>query len=341
MPGGATKGISVYINSVMWRFRAFANLLSGDPNTMGIQFSIVRYIVVALVGATLACCGAVYQGAFRNPIASPTTLGVTTGGSAAGTIYIIFFYKVAETGADISGLYGGMSVFQKYVESFVILLGCFIGVFLIISIATAVGRGKVSTIALLLSGSIFSSFIGATTGLLSYNLMVYSQGDPRVDMLRTMMMGSFNNVMTWGQLAIIGIPLAICLSIVFLGRNRLNLLAFGEDEAKTMGLRVGLFRNSMVAVCTLMTAVCISFCGQIGFVGLIVPHIARLIVGPDCKGLIPASMLMGSALLLLAYDIAIAVGYSVNMNVVTSLLGGVVFLVFLIITRRTKNADWV
>lgn len=339
VPSGGTNSVSTYISSIMSRFEAFGSLITGGTNTQGIQFSIVRYLVITLVGAALACCGAVYQGAFRNPIASPTTLGVSAGGSAAGTIYILYFLNIVEE-FDFSGAFAGLGFLQRYTQSFVILVGCFVGVFLIIGIATLAGKGKVSTIALLLSGSIFGSLLTSVTGLMSYKLMVYSPEDPRVDLIRTVMLGTFNNAITWEHLFTIGIPILICLAFCFISRARINLLAFGEDEAKSMGLRVGFFRNGIVAVCTIMTAVCISFCGQIGFVGLIVPHIVRRIVGPDFQGLVPASMMAGSLLLLLSYDIAIAIGYSVNMNVVTSVTGGVVFLLFLIATRRKKNADW-
>ena len=124
-------------------------------------------------------------------------------------------------------------------------------------------------------------------------------------------------------------------------RSTLNVLVFGEDEARTMGLRVDLTRNLMVGVCTVLTAFMIAFCGTIGFIGFIVPHMARRITGPDFRWLLPASAMTGAITMMIVYYVATAVNYAENINFMTSLIGGPAFLIVMLRSRRRNNAGWI
>jgi iron complex transport system permease protein len=294
-----------------------------------------------VVGAALAISGSVYQGAFRNALASPTTLGVETGGVLGGMIYILLIQDNSViTGMTVLEITSGRSFFETYALAFFILIGCFAMVFIVSGCARILGRGKFSTLGLILSGVVFAGGVGEILGLIQYAMLQEDMYDPRVYALRLMMMGTFGKALTSAHLAMIGIPVASGITVILLMRGRLNLLVFGEDEAKSMGVNVRLIRFVTVGIVTALTAVVISFCGMIGFIGFIVPHMTRRLVGPDLRYLLPASALVGALVMMVIYQIATTVGWASNINLMTSLVGGGIFFVMVIIMRRRSHADW-
>lgn len=318
-------------------------LAFGGNGMLETQYILFRYGTVALVGAALAVSGAVYQGSFRNALASPTTLGVQSGGVLGGTLYVMFFATYSEGIKHTSQIHEelqAMNLFERNARGFAILGGCLVGVFLIITISRIVGRGKISSIALILSGSVFGSLISGMIGLVQYYLLLHDPYGTRTYALRFLMLGTFDNVISFEDFLIVGISLAAGIAAIIGMRNRLNLLVFGEEEARSMGIRVELTRNVMVGIVTVLTAVVISFCGQIGFVGFIVPHLARRFVGPDFRYLIPGSALLGAICMMVVYYIATLVGYSSNINFVTSFVGGSIFLIMIARFRNRRYADW-
>lgn len=319
-------------------------LAFGGDGNLDTQYTLFRYAAVALTGAALAVCGAVYQGSFKNALASPTTLGVQSGGVLGGTVYVMFFaaYSAEEitTARQVHEELQNMNILQRYAQGFSVLLGCFIGVVFIVTISKIVGRGKLSSIALILSGSVFGSLISGSLGLVQYWLLLHDPYGTRTYELRFMMLGTFDRIASLESLLIMAIPLLIGIAVILFMRSRLNLLVFGEDEARSMGIKVELTRNIMIGIVTILTAVVISFCGQIGFVGFIVPHMARRFVGPDFRYLVPASALLGAICMTGVYYIAMLVGYASNINFVTSLVGGLAFLIMIMIFRNRRYADW-
>lgn len=318
-------------------------LALGGNGHLDTQYILFRYIAVALVGATLAVCGAVYQGAFKNALASPSTLGVQSGGVLGGTIYIMFFATYStetKTASQIHEELQNMSLFERNAQGFAILAGCFLGVIFIVTISKIVGRGKVSSIALILSGTVFGSLISGSVELIQYWLLLHDAYGARTYELRFMMLGTFDNIISLESLLLLAIPALIGITAIMLMRSRLNLLVFGEDEARSMGIRVELTRNIMIAIVTALTALVLSFCGQIGFVGFIIPHLARRFVGPDFRYLVPGSALLGAVCMTLVYYIANVVGYVSNINFITSLVGGSIFLIMIIRFRNKRYADW-
>ncbi|MBQ9014640.1 MAG: iron ABC transporter permease [Firmicutes bacterium] len=320
----------------------FSRMLSADsPDYMDLV--VCRFAAVSLVGAALASSGAVYQGALRNGLASPTTLGVQTGGVLGGTVYVVFFMVDNTSGKDYAQIIAqrqAMNLLQRYEEAFFIIGGALLAVAFVVTVARIAGRGKISSLALILTGMMFSGTVGGAIGLVRYWLMLTDTYGTKTYELRFMMMGTFSRVYTPEHLLLVGAPVAVGLLIIMLMRNRLNLLVFGEDEARIMGLRVDLTRNVMVAVVTILTAIVIAFCGMIGFIGFIVPHMARRITGPDFRWLLPGSAMLGAITMLVIYYIATAVNYADNINFMTSLIGGTGFLIMMIRARRKSNADW-
>ena len=318
-------------------------LALGGNGYLSTQYTLFRYIAVALVGAALSVCGAVYQGAFKNALASPTTLGVQSGCVLGGTIYVMFFASFSTettTAAQVHQELENMNIFERNAQSMAILIGCFAGVTAIVAISRIVGRGKISSIALILCGSVFGSFITGGVELMQYYLLLHDPYGDRTYALRFLMLGTFDRVISLEDLMLVAIPVLLAITAVMLMRSRLNLLVFGEDEARSMGIRVELTRNLMVGIVTFLTAIVISFCGQIGFVGFIIPHLARRFVGPDFRYLVPGSALLGAVCMMTVYYIATVIGYSSNINFVTSLVGGTIFLIMIIRFRNKRYADW-
>ncbi|MBC6679394.1 FecCD family ABC transporter permease [Zhenpiania hominis] len=331
-----------YVNQTKANIEELGNWLGGDTHSW-MKYIVYRYLIVALVGAALAVSGTVYQGSFRNALASPTTLGVQTGGVLGGSIYILFFMKegpAITTYLEVHEQLQQMNLLERYAQSFFILAGCLGTVALIVSLSKLAGRGKLSSLALILCGSVFSSVIGGVLELVQYYMLLRHTDDTKTTALRYMMMGTFDNTFTLEHLAMVGIPILAGITAMMVLRGKLNLLVFGEDEARSMGMRVEFTRNLMVGIVTALTAIVISFCGMIGFVGFIVPHMTRRITGSDFRYLMPASALMGALCMTIVYHVAGIVGYTSNINVMTSVVGGAIFLAMLIRFRSGRNADW-
>lgn len=340
---GNNLSLAWYLQIVSRKVQDFSNFILGRGATNGIHFVIFRHLIIALVGAALASCGAVYQGSFRNAMTSPSTLGVQAGGLLGGVLYIYFFIDGSSINikySELQAAYQEMDVFHRNMQGICILAGCFVGIALVVSISKMANREKLSTLPLILTGFVFSSLVNSVVGLMQYYIILTNPGDLRSNAMRSLMMGTFDNILTLEHLLLVGIPILICLLVLLSLRGKINVLVFGDDEALSMGMRVGLFRNILVTVCTIMVAVTISFCGQIGFIGLIIPHISRLLVGPDYRVLLPASMLLGGIVMLLVYSFAVSVGYGSNINLATSLISGTLFIIFLVTYRRKRNADW-
>lgn len=327
------------------RLSDLGRFFTGGGAVNAVDYVFYTYLIVALVGAALAACGAMYQGVFRNPMASPTLLGVQSGGMLAATLYVLLCMSeeavyVVHTQAEYVAIFSDMSTAQRNARQLWVFLGCFLGAALVVGVSRRAGRGKLSTVVLFLMGSVLSSLVNMAVSLVQYYLTLHDATTSRVLAIQSVSMGTFNGAYTLEHLLLTGIPILTGLAVLFLLSPRLNLLMFGEDEARAMGLRVDAFRMAVFAVGVLLSGVVLAFCGQIGFVGLIVPHLSRRLAGSDYRRLSPASALLGAIVMVLVYDAAYFTGFTSSINLITSLAGGVVFLVFLLGYRRRRNADW-
>lgn len=317
--------------------------IGGDPASLIYSYTVYRYLIVAVTGAALAVSGAVYQGVFRNALASPTTLGVQSGGVLGGTVYIMLFVSSADTIMSYEELHDmaqQMTIFDRYGKSFAVILGCLAGVLFITKVSRMTGKGKMSSVTLILSGFVLGSVISSGVGLYEYYMLMAHTFDEKTYLIRYLMMGSYTDTYTLAQLLLIGVPILIGIGLLIAMRNQLNILVFSEDEARTMGIPVKRLQNTSIVIVTVMTAVVISFCGMIGFIGFITPHMARRLTGPDIRFLIPSSALVGSIVMVIVYYTASMFEISDNINFMTSLLGGGIFLLMTVSLRRRHNADW-
>lgn len=325
----------------------FYDFLTGRGAADGMDARFYQFIVIAVTGAALASCGAIFQGAFKNMFAGPSSMGVMSGGTLGCTIYVMFFYTEAATGTVISASEAieemhAQSFFERWEPQLFVLAGCFLGVLFVLGIATIAGKGKVSASAMIVSGMVFSSVVSNVAMIIQYAILLQNSEDSRIEMIRDLMMGSFDGVGSPTVLKMLGIPLGVCMVVLLLLSGRLNLLSLGEEEAVTMGVNVKRYRNIMVLIGTVITGFVVAFCGHVGFIGFMVPLVARRIAGPDMKKLLPTSMLTGAILMTLIFDVAYFAGLTDSMNVITSTIGCVVMVVTLLRRKKGggKDAAW-
>lgn len=317
--------------SVKGRFQQLYGFLFGLNSRF--ESTFCQYLAAMLVGSALASTGAVFQGSFKNVLAGPSTMGVISGGSLGCLVYLLFFYP-AETAsgyytADREALYS-RSFFDIYGQQIFILLGCVLGVALVVAVATVAGRGRLSSSAMILSGTVFSALVGNISMVIQYSMILANPADQRIELVQELMMGSFAAVTNFPAILMLGIPILLCELLLLLIRNRLNALSLGEDEAAALGVNVQLYRKLMIAVGTVLTASVVSFCGHIGFLGFMIPLIGRKLAGPDMRRLLPVSMLLGAILMVLVFDLAYMCGMTDSMNLFTSCIGGLVMITVLL-----------
>ena len=287
--------------------------LTVSPTVSSIVFDVrlPRIIAAILVGAGLSIAGATLQGLFKNPLVSPDLLGVSNG---------------AGFGAALAILLSAGNLF--------IQLGAFVFGLISVSITYIISKSYKAggTLVLVLSGIAVSAFFNALISGTKYLADPYDKLPEIVFWL----MGSLSKVSN-SQLFMILIPLVIGLVIILLLRWHLNLLSMGDEEAQSLGLNPNRLRLIIIFACTLVTSASVSISGIIGWVGLVVPHITRMIVGPDHKILLPASLSIGASFLLLIDTISRTVlTIEIPLGILTALIGVPIFLYLL----RKGYSQW-
>lgn len=298
-----------------------------DPETaLGARDRIIVYDIrlprVAmgiLIGAALAVSGAVMQGLFRNPLADPGIVGVSAG-AALGAITVI----VLGSGAVLGPYLGLMGVYALPVAAF---LGGLANTLILYRVATRRGRTSVAT--MLLAGIALAALSGALSGVL-----IFVADDRQLRDLTFWGLGSLAGA-TWGRIAAAGpIILLALLAAPFLARA-LNALALGEATAHHLGVPVQRFKNIAIMAVAGATGAAVAMSGGIGFVGIVVPHLLRLLIGPDHRYLLPASALLGASLLLLADAVSrtVVAPAELPIGIVTAAVGAPFFL-WILLRRR-------
>lgn len=274
------------------------------------QIRLPRALLAGFVGALLGICGATTQGLFRNPLADPSLIGVTAGASAGAALTIFF----AGSLTTLSG-FSGLSL---------ISLGAFIGgslaVIIVYRLATNTHGTSVAT--MLLAGIAITALAGSLTNILEFF------GDE--EMLRRISlwrMGGLDGA-SYQRVAIVAVFSLVILAILPRFSTSLNALLLGESEARHLGLSVQSIKIKLVLLVAAGVGVCVALAGTIAFVGLIIPHIIRLLIGPDHRYLLPTSAVGGAVLLLLSDTIARTIVSPIELPVglVTAILGAPFFI---------------
>ncbi|MEK3988276.1 FecCD family ABC transporter permease [Robertmurraya sp. FSL R5-0851] len=276
-----------------------------------------RVILAGLVGAALAIAGAAFQGLLRNPLADPYTLGVSSGASVGAVVTLFFQLSLPVIGA-----------FTLPVLS---ILFSFITIFLVLGFAQKIERSmRVETI--ILTGIIFSSFLGALI-----SLMIALTGE-ELRQIIGWLLGSVS-MRGWVYIKIILPFFLIGSAILIFNGKELNAMSFGEERAHHLGVNVQRRKHIILMAGSMLTGSAVAVSGTIGFVGLVIPHLARMLWGPDHKHLLPLSILTGSAFLILADLVSrtIIAPIELPIGVITALVGAPVFAVILLKTRAERS----
>jgi len=283
----------------------------GPPAIVFWNIRAPRVLAAMLVGAALAAAGAAFQGMFRNALASPDLLGVSAGASLGAVLGIFLGLPVA--GVQGLAFAGGLAAVAT-----VAALG-----------AAARGQGD-PVLVLILAGIALGTLMGAAISLLKILADPYNQ----LPAITFWLLGTLSGA-TRGDLAAAAPAALAGLALLLLLRWRLNLLTLGEDEARALGVNTAALRGTAVAGATLATASVTALAGAVGWIGLVVPHIARLLGGPDLRRLIPLSALLGAGFLLAVDTLARSAGRTeLPLGILTAALGTPLFLWLLLRARR-------
>ncbi len=275
---------------------------------------IPRNLGAMAVGAALACAGAVFQGVFKNPMSSPDILGAATGAGFGAACGILL----------------GLSTVLVQAFSF---LGGLAAVLATCGIARSIDRRTTQTVTLVLTGIVVSGIFQAGISLTKY----VADPNSTLPSITLWLMGTFSGV-GWDDVKQLAALLVCSLVPMFLCRWRLSVLAMGDEEARTLGVNVPALRAVMIVCATLVTSTSVAFCGVIGWVGLVVPHMARSMVGSDYTRLLPASLLMGASFTLAVDVIARSLlPLELPLGILTALIGAPFFLFLLKRSRGGWN----
>lgn len=299
----------------VWRslwaaFTGGSSGLAANVDAVVLQVRAPRVAGALGVGAALAAAGAAYQSLFKNPLVSPDILGVTAGCALGAGIAVLFSLPIGAIQA-------------------LAFVGGLIAVGLVVMISAWIG-GRDPLLTLVLTGVVVGSLFGAGIALVKYVADPYNQ----LPAITFWLLGSFTGALPRDLPATL-VPIAIGLVPIALLRWRIDVLSLSEDEARSLGLPVGLLRFVVIVCATLVTAAAVSLAGTIGWVGLIIPHAARLLVGAPFARVLPLSLVLGAAFML-AVDTLCRTAFATEVppGVATAFIGTPVFIALLAISFR-------
>lgn len=272
---------------------------------------IPRLLTGMLVGAGLSVSGAAFQGLFRNPLVSPHILGVSAGAGLGAALAILFFGNIYMIQV-LSFIFGLLAVSMTYLLSRV--------------------YKTTPVLMLVLSGIIVGALFSASTSLLKYIADPVNQ----MPSIVFWMLGSLNNSSN-KDIAIVGPIMLAGIAILLLIRWRINLLAMGEEDARALGVNTTQIRAIIIVCATVISACSVSIAGIIGWIGLVIPHIGRLLVGPDNKLLLPVATLVGASYLVAVDTVArTAMESEIPIGILTAVVGAPIFAYLL----RKNRTEW-
>ena len=312
--GSYPISIETVLAIIAGKFVSLPHYWTSDMETVVFKIRLPRIIAALLVGAALATSGAAYQGMFKNPMVSPGILGVSAGASLGAALAILLSYNIV--GIQIGAFAGGMLA---------VTITYFISVWL--------SRNGDTMLVMILTGIIVGMLFSSFLSLIKYSADPYT----KLPAITYWLMGSLASI-NINDVKVASIPIVLGLAVLMLVRWNLNVMSFGEDEAKALGVNTGRVRLLVIVSATMMTASAVAISGMIGLVGLIVPHLARLLVGPDYKVMLPVAMFIGALFLLLVDNLARTLyAVEIPLGILTSLIGAPFFLYLLV---NTKKKGW-
>lgn len=263
-----------------------------------------RIILAILVGAGLSCSGAAFQGLFTNPLATPDTLGVASGASFGAVLALMFDSNLLIV--QIMALIFG-------------LLAC------LITYKISKIKGSSSVVMIVLAGMVVSALFEAFVSLVKY----VADPQDKLPSITYWLMGSMSSASY--KTLLLGTPFIMMgLILLFALRWRLNILSLQEDEAKSMGMNIKYMRLLVILAASLITSSCVSMCGRVGWVGLLIPHLARMLLGSDNKTVIPVSISLGAVFMLIMDTCARSMtAAEIPLSILTAIIGAPFFIALL------------
>ena len=275
-----------------------------------------RVAAALLVGGALSVSGVAYQGMFKNPLISPDILGVSSGAGFGAALAILLSWSML--GIQLSAFAFGLAA-----------------VLIALALSKRISGVHSQALVLLLSGIITGAMFGAFISLTKY----IADAEYKLPDITFWLMGSLTNVTATQVLNIAPIVLLAVLPLYF-SSWRLNVLSFGEDEAHTMGVQVQRLRLVVILSATLLTATVVSITGLIGWIGLVVPHIARFIIGSDNRYLLPAAFMLGSSFLIVIDLLSRTLSaLEIPLGIIASIIGAPIFF-FVLKSVKSKQSVW-
>lgn len=338
----AGYSFSWFIESLQENVSGIVAVLTGnDTGSVRYASTMLRYVVIALSGAGLALCGAVYQGSFKNALVSPSTLGVMSGATFGMMLWVVFL--VADDGSNVGwllsssnsgssqeGITSAADFFASYSLAGLSFLGCLLVVSIVLLVMRLANNGKMSGIMMIICGQVIGGVIGAVCNSIRYYYIAIDPYSAKSQLLTDLTIASFYRNFGVIDVLAVFIPILAVFLVIMRLRSQLSLLAFDDAEARTLGVETRRLQFVTVGLCTLLTAIIVSFCGRVGFVGFLVPHMARRLVGPNFKYLLPATTVLGAVFVLAAYLLlACTLGpdYETMVGMFISIFGAAIFLV--------------
>lgn len=294
-------------------YNAAINYFSEDADTSStvvVDIRLPRVLTAALCGMAISVSGVSLQGVLRNPLVDPYILGLSSGAAFGAALSIV-----------------ALPWLPLQLSAFIFAL---ISLALTYSMATT--KGETPIVALVLSGVITSSLFTALLSILQ--IMAHERS---LQSIVLWIMGTFNKI-TWNSLTYVWLPILLGCATIYALRWRLNVISLGDREAAAVGMPVQRYRFIFVVLAALIAAVAVSVAGVIALVGLIVPHMARMIFGPDHTRLVPASAALGASFMMLVDDVARgATEFEIPLSIITTLVGAPFFWLLL---RQTRSGSW-
>ena len=293
-------------------FRILLGRLTNTPSGLPaaseavvLQIRGPRVLAALLIGSALASAGAAFQGLFRNPLVSPDILGASSG-AALGAVLGIFF-SLPILGIELLSFAGGL-----------------LAVGLVYAIGSSL-RGGDAVLTIVLTGVVVGALLGAGIGLIKYLADPYNQ----LPAMTFWLLGSLAGIAP-GDILPLLVPVLVGTAVLLLLRWRMNVMSLPEEEARALGVATGPLRAAIVAAATLVTSASVAASGVVGWVGLVVPHLARFLVGPSFPRLIPTSAILGGGYLLLIDTVArTAAPVEIPLGILTAVVGTPFFIVLL------------
>lgn len=271
-----------------------------------------RVLIALLAGGALGLCGAVLQGVFQNPLVDPHIIGVTSGSAFGGTLAILL----------------GFSPVVMTASTFSFGLAALMLVWLIAAL-----QGRENTLVLILSGIIMSGFFAALVSLMQY----MADTEETLPNIVFWLLGSFATA-NWHKVLMLAIPVSVVSLVLLQLRWRINLLALEEKDALALGVPLKPLRRSVLVCCAILVSSQVAVSGSIAWVGLVIPHLARLLVGADHRRLLPVAFWIGGSFMLVVDDLARTLTQAeIPIGIITALLGAPVFAGLLIHNSRRSR----